>query len=106
MHHICEKIGPARCKTVRYEDLVADTETVMRAIVDWLGLSWDPDILRHHELLDSVKTSKMETTADQIIKPVYDNAVNQWKGNIPNDILEDNLKFAPALRQFGYSLHD
>ena len=106
MHHICEKIGPGKCRTVRYEDLVLDTEKVMKEIVSWLDLPWTADILRHHEMLDTVQTSKMETTADQIVRPLYQEAVDKWKGNIPQEILEDNLKYGPVLRQFGYTLYD
>ena len=106
MNHICEKIGPARCKTVRYEDLVIDTEKVMRDVVSWLGVPWTDDIMRHHEMLDTVKTSKMETTADQIVKPVYADAIDKWKGNIPKEVLEDSLKYGPVLHKFGYAMFD
>ena len=106
MNHVCEKIGPSRCRTVKYEDLVSDTEKEMKSLLQWLGLPWEQDMLRHHEVLDSVQTSKLETTADQIDKPIYLDSVDHWKGNIPQDILDDNLKYGSALRQFGYTLFD
>merc|ERR1719318_1245243 len=57
-------------------------------------------------MLEMVKTSKMETTADQIVKPIYADAVDRWKGNIPKEVLDDNLKYGAALRLFGYTLFD
>lgn len=33
---------------VRYEDLLADGEPVLRELVDWLGEPWSPRLLEHH----------------------------------------------------------
>jgi tetratricopeptide (TPR) repeat protein len=57
--------------TVRYEELVADPETVLRGITDFLGLAWDPAVLRFHE------SSRLVITAsyDQVRKPLYGSAV-------------------------------
>ena len=52
--------------TVKYEDLVTNTENVLRQVAAWLDLAWDPVMLRHHEVMDLVETSTMETTADQV----------------------------------------
>ena len=92
--------------TVRYEDLVKDTEPVLRGVLSWLGVSWDERVLRHHDMMDSIVTSDMETTADQVARPVYRSAVDKWKGNIPQQVLdEEELNYAPGLRMFGYGLH-
>ena len=40
-------LGPGRYLEVRYEDLVADPEPVVRAICDLAGLTWDPAMLDH-----------------------------------------------------------
>merc|ERR1711962_1996749 len=87
MEHICKSIGTSRCRTVRYEDMVERPEQVMRAVIDWLGLDWTEEILRHQDLMSQVKTSPMETTADQIGKPVYREAIDKWRGNIPKKVL-------------------
>ena len=62
---MCGLVGRARCLTVRYEDLVTNTENILRQVAAWLGLAWDPVMLRHHEVLELVETSHLETTADQ-----------------------------------------
>ena len=42
----------------------------------------------------------------QVIKPVYREALDKWKGNIPRETLEElsnnDMKLAAALRHFGY----
>lgn len=42
-------LGPARHRIVRYEDLVADPEGVLRGVVEFLGLDFDPAMLDHRE---------------------------------------------------------
>ena len=92
---------------IRYEDLVTNTETVLRRVTRWLGLEMEDDMLRHSELIDGVVTSELETTADQIIRPVHTQALDKWRGNIDQEILENlnenDLKYSAALRQFGYT---
>jgi hypothetical protein len=34
----------------RYEDLVVESEPVLRALLDWLGEPWSPDVLAHHRV--------------------------------------------------------
>jgi hypothetical protein len=34
---------------VRYEDLILDTEPVLRGVCDFIGLDWDPAALEYHE---------------------------------------------------------
>jgi hypothetical protein len=43
------RLGDSRFKTIRYEDLVTDTESVMKDVFAWLGESWSPDVLRFGE---------------------------------------------------------
>ena len=44
-----EKLGPDRYREVRYEDLVADPEGTMRALLDFLGEEWDDAVLHHED---------------------------------------------------------
>ena len=106
MDHLCGLVGQEQCLTVRYEDLVTHTERVLRQVTNWLNVSWDPDMLRHNEMVERVTTSHLETTSHQVNRPVYQEALDNWMGNISREILDDlltDLKFAAALRHFGYS---
>jgi len=104
MERICRAIGPLRCRTVKYEQLVQEPERVLRGLLSWLGLPWEPKLLSHQEMMGDVATSSLETTADQIVRPVYREAIERWRGEIPDEVLRDNLAWAPALRTFGYTL--
>ena len=60
---------------VRYEDLIADQETVSRRIIDFCGLTWDEKCLRFHESGRAVMTLSYH----QVSKPVYTSAIGRYK---------------------------
>jgi hypothetical protein len=41
---------PGRLVLLRYEDLVADPESVLRELLEWLGEPWSPAVLEHHRV--------------------------------------------------------
>jgi tetratricopeptide (TPR) repeat protein len=60
---------------LHYEDMVADTETQARRLLDYLGLPWDPRCLNFHENKRIVRTA----SAAQVRRPVYKSSVARWK---------------------------
>ncbi|VDP87281.1 unnamed protein product [Echinostoma caproni] len=50
----CEKMGPTRCIHVRYESLILHTEQEMRRVLDFIGVAWDPIVLRHETIQDKL----------------------------------------------------
>ena len=58
-------------------------------------------------VISRVMTSPLETTADQVVRPIYREALESWRGNIPESVLSDmnrdNLRYSAAFRQFGYA---
>jgi tetratricopeptide (TPR) repeat protein len=57
---------PARIRLHRYEDLLADPEPRIRALLDDCGLDFDPACLAHHEARRSVRTA----SAAQVRQPL------------------------------------
>ncbi|MGH2664100.1 MAG: sulfotransferase family protein [Actinomycetota bacterium] len=47
-------LGPSRYVEVRYEDLVSDTERTVRSMCTFVGLSYEPEMLRFHERAESI----------------------------------------------------
>lgn len=60
---------------VQYEDLVEDTETWIRKIIEFCGLPWDDRCLRYWEADRSVMT----LSYDQVRKPIYKSAVKRYE---------------------------
>ncbi|VAX41677.1 hypothetical protein MNBD_PLANCTO03-964, partial [hydrothermal vent metagenome] len=60
---------------VVYEDVVAETETLARRIVEFVGLPWHDDCLRFYEAKRTIVTASV----DQVRQPIYTSSVNRWK---------------------------
>lgn len=66
---------PGRIIDVTYEDVVADQEAQTRALLNAVGLDWDPACLDFHS-----NTSPSAThSASQVRKPLYAGAVGRWR---------------------------
>ncbi len=64
-----------RLLEVQYEQLVQDLEGQVRRLCDFLGLEFDPGMLRFHEAGRAVVTASL----DQIRRPVYTTSIGGWK---------------------------
>ncbi|XP_075755010.1 protein-tyrosine sulfotransferase 2 [Pelodiscus sinensis] len=105
MYSQCVEIGQSRCLPVYYEQLVLHPEQSMRAIMQFLDISWSNAVLHHEELIGKpggVSLSKIERSTDQVIKPVNLEALSKWIGHIPGDVLQDMAQIAPMLARLGY----
>ena len=70
-----DAVMPGRVHRVIYEDMVADTETQVRALLDYCGLAFDARCLRFFENDRPVRTASSE----QVRQPIYRDGVDQWK---------------------------
>lgn len=66
---------PLSMLDVRYEDLVADQETVSRRMVEFCGLDWDASCLRYYETRRTVRSASLW----QVRQPVYTSSIGRWR---------------------------
>lgn len=66
---------PGRIHRVFYEDTVADTEAVVRRLLTYCGLPFDPACLRFFESDRPVRTASSE----QVRQPIYREGTEQWQ---------------------------
>jgi tetratricopeptide (TPR) repeat protein len=66
---------PDRIYDLEYEALVADPEGESRALLDWLGLGWEPRCLEFHASPGAVHTASVS----QVRQPVYRGSVAKWR---------------------------
>lgn len=66
---------PGKTHRVIYEEMVADTETQVRKMLDFCGLEFESQCLRFFENDRPVRTASSE----QVRQPIYSDAVAQWK---------------------------
>ena len=85
---------------VRYEQLIADPEHVLRETCAFLDLSWNEDLAKHQTNLQS--RQRIATNSyHQVAEPIYTRAVGRWLG-----YREALTEYLPVLRPhaeyFGY----
>jgi len=66
---------PGRVHRVQYEEMVADTETQIRALLDYCELDFEENCLRFYETDRAVRTPSSE----QVRKPIYTEGLEQWR---------------------------
>lgn len=87
------------CIELRYEDMVADLEGVSRRALAFLGVGWDPRVLRYDEHARQ-KLVRSPTYAE-VAKPITRGAVGRWRNY--QKYLEPHMeKLAPFAKAFGY----
>ena len=70
-----EDVLPGKVLTVRYEELVADPETMTRRLLGHVGVPFEEECLRFFENKRPVRTASSE----QVRQPIYKQAVAHWK---------------------------
>jgi len=74
MAHV-DAVLPGRVHRVLYEDMVANTESEVRRLLDYCGLPFEPECLRFYENERAVRTASSE----QVRVPIYREGVEQWR---------------------------
>jgi len=74
-----DEVLPGRVHRVIYEDMVADTEAQVRALLAYCGLGFDERCLRFFENRRAVRTASSE----QVRRPIYREGVDQWRRFAP-----------------------
>ncbi len=69
------RVLPNPILTLRYEDLVINSEVELRKTLDFLGLAWEPSVMDH---ANSKNHSRTLSTA-QVRAPLSQNAIGRWK---------------------------
>src|SRR4051794_10977537 len=84
---------PDQFTIVRYEDLVAEPERVMRALLDRLGEPWSANVLAHHEVQPRSGTPRVVEGHTRSDAPIDTERANRW-----TTTLDDNARRRLATR--------
>jgi tetratricopeptide (TPR) repeat protein len=90
-----DAVMPGRVLRIQYEEVVADTETQVRRLLDYCRLPWEDACLNFHETERAVRTASSE----QVRQPIYSSGLEHWR-NFEADL--DKLKAAlgPVLERY------
>lgn len=70
-----DAVLPGKILRVQYEDVVADTETQVRRILDYLELPFEQACVDFHKTKRSVRTASSE----QVRQPIFKSGLEQWR---------------------------
>jgi len=70
-----DAVLPGRVHRVQYEEMVADSERTIRALLEYCGLPFEPQVLRFYEQDRPVRTPSSE----QVRRPIYKEGLEQWR---------------------------
>ncbi len=91
MNHWHEVLGH-RIHHLNYEQLVSDSETQVRRVLEFCDLDWSPQCLQTHQSDDTITTA----SAVQVRQPIHGSAIGFWRHH------EDRLgEIASALKKAG-----
>jgi tetratricopeptide (TPR) repeat protein len=74
MAHV-DAVLPGRVHRVIYERMVDDTEAEIRALLDYCGLEFEPQVLEFYKTERAVRTPSSE----QVRRPIYREATEEWR---------------------------
>jgi hypothetical protein len=84
---------------IRYEDTVHDTAKAARRALEFLGLTWEEQVLNYRDRLKEKVVGS--PTYEAVSQPLYTRAIGRWKNY--QQFLEPYLPILePALKAFGY----
>jgi hypothetical protein len=70
-----ERVLPSPMFEVRYEEMVADQESMSRRLIEFCGLEWDDACLEFHKSERSVITASHW----QVRQPIYKSSTERWR---------------------------
>lgn len=70
-----DEVAPGVLYKVRYEDPVADPEPQIRALLEAVGLDWEPGCMEFHKSTRRVDTLSVH----QVRQPLYSSSIGAWR---------------------------
>lgn len=84
---------------IRYEDIVAEQETSVRTMLDFIGEEFEPACLTFHNNLRYARTASYA----QVAEPLYDRSVGRWR-NYRRQLEPVMAILEPVIARLGYTL--
>jgi hypothetical protein len=93
---------------LRYEDIVMDSESTLRTLLDSLGVAWSDQVLRHTEVSHSLfENPYNHPSIKSIVNPINTNAVGRYARDLSQQQIQAFESIAVGtLREFGYRMND
>jgi hypothetical protein len=102
----CQRnIPPENRFILRYEDLVADPQTVMKSVADFLGIDFTPGLLSPTKGFGRVPWGGNPESGKKQTGVVYQDAARKWQTYLqPEELARLEFLLGPEMQAVGYSL--
>ena len=70
-----DTVLPGRVHRVQYEDMVSDSETEIRKVLEYCGLPFEEQCLKFYETDRAIRTPSSE----QVRQPIFKEGLEQWR---------------------------
>jgi len=71
--------GRSRYHELRYEALIAEPESILRTLFEFLGEPWEPGVLDYHRREHALG---LESSAEAVTRPMYRSATGRWRRDL------------------------
>ena len=86
---------------VRYEDLLIDIENNAKAVIDFLNLEWQNEILDYQST--AIGRGRIHTPSySQVIQPLYTSATDRWRA-YEDYLAKEHALVSKWIKTYGYS---
>lgn len=86
---------------IRYQDLVDDQESILRKVLEFIGVAWDESCLSHHKSKRVVRTASYDQVTQKVYRSSLARYLNYW------DAVEPHVHLVQeTIDRFGYSLKE
>jgi hypothetical protein len=100
-------LGPHRYLSIRFEELILDTEASLRKICEFLGVSFDPSMLSHGDMVDEKIPKDRRWLWPSIARAPEASKADQWRRKMTRSQRIVFERFANrALKTWGYDAYD
>ena len=91
---------PDRARMVSFEDLVDDSESILKEICEFLDVPFEASMLEYHR---ETPTTKVHAGNENITKPVQKSIADKWRGELsPKQIAVIESVAADSMKAHGY----
>lgn len=100
-------LGPDRYCALRFEDLVNDSEATLKKLCQFLGVAFDPAMLRYTEMVEEKIPEDRRWLWPAIGEPPQGNKIARWRHAMTRSqriVFEDTA--AVTLRDWGYDSYE
>lgn len=100
-------LGPSRYMTVRFEDLILDTQATLVRICAFIGVRYDAQMLRYCEMVEDKIPASRRWLWPAISRPPQQSKVGRWRRQMTGSqrIVFEGIA-NQALKEWGYEAYD